>query len=242
MIIAIDGTAGAGKTTIARALAHHLGVPHINTGGCYRAVALYAHENNLKPDNPMDVRQLLDKIELVLGNETFLLSTYTPFAEDHEERGRSKKDCTMVVKDRTADLFTAATGDLTRPWTPIPAIRAFCTGLWQMWVEQAENRCGGCVVEGRDTGRVIRSAALRIWVTADIESRVLRRVLQSDARQSDGDLREQLVKRDHVDYSLGNGPLEDAFILDTTTCTVDEALAMVRNVMRVLRIQPRSRT
>jgi cytidylate kinase len=207
-VIAIDGPAGAGKSTVARALAARLGLEYLDTGAMYRAVAVAARRAGLDPDDREPVGALARAVRLdVTDAGTFL----------------DGDDVTAAIRtvQATTDVSAVASN---------PEVRAELVARQRAWgVER-----GGGVIEGRDIGTVVfPDAVLKVYLTASARERAERRVAEAG-----GDLdamEAAIARRDAIDRGRADGPLKEAeaaVVVDTTgrtiTDIVDELEAMVR--------------
>ena len=153
-IIAIDGPAGAGKSTVARALADRLGLKYLDTGAMYRAVTLAALRNDLPGDDPR-VAMLAREMELEVGERVLL---------DGD--------------DVTSDLRSKEVGRAVSAVAAMPGVRTELVRRQREWVEDH----GGGVIEGRDIGSVVfPDAELKVFLTASAGERARRRELDETA-------------------------------------------------------------
>ena len=214
LIIAIDGPAGAGKSTIAARLARKLGYVNLESGAMYRALALQAIENDTSFDDEAALVKLADnsRIELeptITGNRTLL----------------GGKDVSARIRER----------DVTEGASRIsvhPKVRE-----WMVSHQRAMGAGGGVVMEGRDIGtKVFPDADLKIFLDADPVVREQRRMAQQKisgevAPSVAADLRE----RDRRDRTRAASPLvaaDDAVVINSTSMTEDEVLARVEELAR----------
>ncbi|MGC2618373.1 MAG: (d)CMP kinase [Acidobacteriaceae bacterium] len=220
-IIAIDGPAGAGKSTVARHLAQHFGLLNLETGAMYRAFALKAILGDYDFDDASSLERLAGSTEVTLspdraGNRVFL----------------DGEDVTERIRD----------SDVTQGASRIsvhPAIRA-----WLVNLQRELGRQGGVVMEGRDIGTVVfPDADVKVFLDASPEARSLRRYEQnsvSAAPTSHTDhstVSEALHQRDERDRNRANSPLRpapDAIVIDSTTLTLDQVLTQIENLVRPL--------
>jgi cytidylate kinase len=209
-IIAIDGPAGAGKSTLARHLARHFGLLNLETGAMYRAFALKA----LRAALPLDETGALEK----LAAET------TIRLEPGEEENRVLLD----GEDVTGQLRNQMVTDAASRVSVFPAIRAWMVGLQQELGAQ-----GGIVMEGRDIGTVVfPRAQVKIFLDAAPEVRGQRRFEQLGQSGHPHALEpheivSELRARDERDRNRADSPLRpapDAVLLDSTGMTLDEAV------------------
>ncbi len=214
IIVAIDGPAGAGKSTIARHLARHFGLLNLETGAMYRAFALKA----LRAKLPLDESARLED----LAAETAIR------LEPGEEENRvllDGEDVTGLIRD-------PAVTDAASRVSIFPPIRA-----WMVRLQQQMGAQGGVVMEGRDIGTVVfPHAQVKIFLDAAPEVRGLRRYDQlgpKPALQPEEVLRD-LRARDERDRNRADSPLKpapDAVLLDSTSLTLDEVVAAAEAIV-----------
>ena len=222
-IIAIDGPAGAGKSTVARHLARHFGLLNLETGAMYRAFALKALAANLSLE---DAPALL------------ALSAATSIALEPTGQGNR---VLLDGADVTAQLREPAVTDGASRVSVHPPIRA-----WMVRLQQELGASGGVVMEGRDIGTVVfPNADVKIFLDAAPEVRGQRRYEQIgpstvEEHQPEAIVRE-LRARDERDRNRADSPLRpaaDAILLDSTHLTLDEVVAqseaIVENKLHLL--------
>jgi CMP/dCMP kinase len=209
LIIAIDGPAGAGKSTIASKLARKLGYANLESGAMYRALALKAIERDVSFDDEAALDQLAQsskiKIEPTLGGNRVLLD------------GR---DVTQRV--RHEDVSQAASRVSVHP-----KVRE-----WMVARQRELGANGGVVMEGRDIGtKVFPDADVKIFLDADPVIREQRRVHQQHSRGASAEsMAAELRERDRRDRTRANSPLvaaPDATVLDSTSLSEDQVLQQV---------------
>jgi CMP/dCMP kinase len=215
IIVAIDGPAGAGKSTIARHLARHFGLLNLETGAMYRAFALKA----LRAALPLDESIALER----LTGETII----------HLVPTSGENRVFLDGEDVTGQLRNAAVTDAASRVSVFPVIRA-----WMVRLQQQMGSAGGVVMEGRDIGTVVfPHADVKIFLDAAPEVRGLRRFEQMGApieRQPEEVIRE-LRERDRRDRNRADSPLkaaEDAVVLDSTNMTLAEAVKAAERIVK----------
>jgi cytidylate kinase len=207
-VVAIDGPAGAGKSTLAQAVADHLGVQRLDTGAMYRAVAWSALRHQLDPADAEAVADLARRSTIEVGEAVMV---------DGE--------------DATAGIRSAAVDAAVSAVAANPAVRAELVRRQRAWI--AARRQG--VVEGRDIGTVVLpDADLKIYLTASTEARARRRAEERADGRSVDDVHRDLVRRDRLDSTRVVSPLrapedaaEDATVIDSTGKSALEVLEEV---------------
>jgi len=215
LIIAIDGPAGSGKSTIAARLAKKLGYVNLESGAMYRALALKALEQQVPLDDGEALRKLAENTMIRLeprgeGNRVLL----------------DGRDVSQRIRE--ADVTAAASQVSLHP----PVRRLMVARQRELGNE------GGVVMEGRDIGTaVFPNADVKIFLDADASIRAERRILQNGSRSAEEVQRvlAELAARDERDRTRSASPLvpaPDAVILDTTHKSIDEVVAEVEEVLK----------
>lgn len=213
-IIAIDGPAGAGKSTIARHLARHFGLLNLETGAMYRAFALKALRDEVPLDDPAALQKLAEETTIRLEP-----------GEDENRVLLDDEDVTGLIRNQ---LVTDAASRVS----VYPAIRA-----WMVRLQQQMGAEGGVVIEGRDIGTVVfPHADVKIFLDAAPEVRGQRRFDQLGSKSTvpPEDVIRELHLRDERDRNRADSPLKpapDAVLLDSTNMTLDEVVAAAEAIV-----------
>jgi len=214
IIVAIDGPAGAGKSTIARHLARHFGLLNLETGAMYRAFALKALRSKVPLEDSKSLENLAGETEIRL------------------ESGGDENRVLLDGEDVTGLIRNPTVTDAASRVSVFPAIRA-----WMVKLQQQLGAQGGVVMEGRDIGTVVfPNADAKIFLDAAPEVRGMRRFDQlgpKPAQQPEQVIRE-LRERDRRDRNRADSPLQpapDAVLLDSTDMTLEEAVAAAEEIV-----------
>ena len=215
--IAIDGPAGAGKSSIAKALSKRLGYIYIDTGAMYRAVALFFVENNVSDGTDSRIESLLEKLEISIKYED----------------GAQK--VILNGEDVTGKLRLEKIGKLASKFSAIGSVREKLVAL-QRKLAQKEN----VVMDGRDIGTVVLpNAGLKIYLSASSKVRAKRRYLELlEKGHTDLDINEiedEIIKRDEADMNREISPLkqaDDAYYLDSSDMTLEEVVSKILSMVK----------
>ena len=202
-VIAIDGPAGAGKSTVGRAVADRLGVGYLDTGAMYRAVTFAVLRRGVDPRDEEAVLGVAQTVEMTVGEERVMVDGVDA---TREIRGR---EVTSAVSSVAAN----------------PAVRSLLVDAQRSWVVTR----GGGVVEGRDIGTVVfPDADLKLFVTASPRVRAERRV--AEAGGDVDEMEASIIERARLDSTRETSPLAvdpAAVTLDTSGLSIDEVVAAV---------------
>ena len=203
-IVAIDGPAGAGKSTIAKRLAQRIGADYIDTGAMYRAVALKLLRTGTDYNDPEALQTMLDAMDV-------------DFSE-----GRTILD----GEDVSGLIRTPEISALASPSSGVPAVRYKLTAL-----QQAMGKRKGIVMDGRDIGTVVfPDADFKFFLTASADERARRRTEEMRAKGQEADfetIRADIIQRDYQDSHRAFRPLqkaEDAVEIDSTDMSIDNVV------------------
>lgn len=206
--IAIDGPAGAGKSTIARAAASKLGFIYVDTGALYRSIGLYCLNNNIETTDRTEVERILPDISVQLK---YLDGVQRVILNDNDVSEEIRKpECSMAASNVSA----------------IPVVREFLFELQRKMAREND-----VIMDGRDIGTVILpDAEVKIFLTASPEERANRRFKELIEKGNNPDydeLLKEINQRDYNDMHRETAPLkqaDDAILFDTTTLGKDEVV------------------
>jgi cytidylate kinase len=202
-VVAIDGPAGSGKSTVARAVAARLAIDYLDTGAMYRAVAFIAMRVGVDPEDNPAVAKLAVNMTLEVAEGVLVDGV----------------DATIEIRSP----------EVTRAVSVVAANPAVRTELVRRQREWAVEHNGG-VVEGRDIGTVVfPGAPVKVYMTASDEERAQRRSQEMLDMHYD-EVAADIARRDHIDSTRRYAPLAaapDAVVVDTTTSTVDQVVELV---------------
>lgn len=220
MIIAIDGPAGSGKSSTARAVSRELGFFYLDTGAMYRAIGLAFRRS--APGATVDsIPNLIDRTSISVAP-----------SDDGCRVSLNGEDVTQLL--RTPEVSEAAS-----VVAKVPAVRRAMVRKQRALAAEAVQQFGGAVLEGRDIGTVVfPNAELKIFLEADLEERARRRAL--DLRDGDAtteEIRDQMNRRDAADETRAIAPLKvaaDAIRIDTTDLTFEQQVSQIVGLARRL--------
>jgi CMP/dCMP kinase len=215
IVVAIDGPAGAGKSTVARAVAHRLGFEFLDTGAMYRAVALAALERGIDLEDAGALTALVEDVAIDLQGDVVTLN------------GR---DVSQIIRGP----------DVTAAVSNVAAVEGVRTAMAA--IQRARAGAGNVVIEGRDIGSaVVPAADVKIFLTASVEERARRRARQLGLATDDSSLRElarTIQDRDRADAERKASPMimaNDAVEVDSTGKNIDEIVdEIARAAQRVI--------
>ncbi len=210
--VAIDGPAGAGKSTIAKRVSQEMGFIYVDTGAMYRALAVHFIQNGLKPEDT-------DKIKEVCKSATVELR-YEDGAQQVYLNGEN-----VTEKLRTEEVSHMASVS-----SAIPEIRAHLLDL-----QRDMARKNDVLMDGRDIGtQILPNADVKVYLTASVETRAKRRFLEYQEKGIACDLEEikkDIAERDYRDMNRETAPLrqaEDAVLVDSSNMSIDEVVETIK--------------
>ncbi len=215
--IAIDGPAGAGKSTIAKLAAKELNFIYVDTGALYRTVGLAATRNNVEAKPSEELDELLDKIKVELA-----------FNENNEQ-------IVLLDGEDVSDLIRTPQASMTASAiSAVPAVRAYLLDL-QRNIAKTNN----VIMDGRDIGTVVLpDAKIKIFLSADPEDRAKRRYDELVEKGMDvkyEDILEDVKTRDYNDSHREIAPLkpaEDSIFVNTTGNTLEQSVELLIKIMK----------
>lgn len=217
--VAIDGPAGAGKSSVAKRVAREAGYVYIDTGAMYRTIGVYAIESGIDPAaEPDKISVRLDEIRININYENGIQHMYL-----------NGRDVTERIREKDASMAASAVA-------AIPAVRA---RLVKMQQDMAAT--GGVIVDGRDIcTTVLPNAELKIYLTASIEARAERRYKEYLEKGIECELSEimrDVKERDYNDMNRAVSPLkkaEDAVLLDTSDMDLEQSVKVLLDMLRAV--------
>ncbi len=223
MIIAIDGPAGSGKSTVAKQVARMLDFHYLDTGAMYRCIAWYALEHGVELDDAV----ALERIALE-----------QPIVFSHSEGDPMPTGVSVGGHDVTSEIRTPRIDKAVSPVSAVPEVRQALV-LKQREIAQTQD----IVMEGRDIGTVVfPDAELKVFLTASPEERAHRRALQNKERgfgeMDEAAILQAIIARDEADSTRAVSPLkpaDDARMLDTTDMGIDDVCETIAAFARELK-------
>ena len=215
LLITIDGPAGAGKTTVSRALADRLGYRYVDTGALYRGVALAAQTRGVNPENDDDLKRLCSDLDLT-------------FVRKKEGSGLFLSGKNISDRIRTPEITMLASAVSARP-----VVREFLLDL-----QKDLGREKAAVFEGRDMGTVVfPDADVKFFLNASTRTRAQRRYEEEKSKNSQtlDEVERDILQRDHNDSTRDVAPLKpatDAIIIDSTELNADEVVDLMVSHIR----------
>jgi cytidylate kinase len=214
-VVAVDGPAGTGKSTVARRLAASLGARYLDTGAMYRAAALGVLRAGADPGEPDAVYEVVARRRIEVGTDP-----------DHPR-------VLLDGEDVAGEIRNPAVTTAVSPVSAMPEVRRLLVEQQRRIISDA-TAVGGIVVEGRDIGTVVvPDAPLKVFLTADAAQRAARRAAQ-DVVEDVAEIHRDVERRDRFDSSRATSPLcaaEDAVEVDTTALDVDAVVGRLQELV-----------
>lgn len=214
--IAIDGPAGAGKSTVAKRVAKELGFVYVDTGAMYRALAVYFLKLGLKPEETERIAVACKDAVVTIGYEDGIQQVYL----------NGENVTSMLRKEDVGNMASVSS-----------AIKEVRAQLLELQRELARTR--DVVMDGRDIGtHILPNADVKVYLTASVATRAKRRYLELQEKGMDCDLDQisrDIEERDHRDMNREIAPLkqaEDATYLDSSNMTIDEVVNAIKDLCR----------
>ncbi len=215
-VVAVDGAAGSGKSSVSRGVAEQLGLQYLDTGAMYRAATLWLLDRGIDPADPAAVATHADEIEIESGTD--------PAAPTIALAGRD------VAAEIRSPRVTAAVSSASA----VPQLRERMVVLQRQAVAAAQGNDSGIIVEGRDIGTVVLpDADLKVFLVADQQVRAQRRAAEDAERGHGGDVADTaaaLAERDSADASRAASPLAQAPGAVVVDGTYDDLAAVIDKV------------
>ena len=209
--VAIDGPAGAGKSTIAKLVGKEHNLMYINTGAMYRAVALKAEENNLSPEDVEEICKLTEAMEMHFENDDLIVD------------GENIQD--KITMPEVSNIVSA--------YASIPEVRKILVKL-----QRAMSEKYSVIMDGRDIGTVVlKDADFKFFLTASAEERANRRFKELQERNiecSYDEILKDIIERDYKDTHRATDPLrkaDDAIEIDSTSLDINGVVEEINKVI-----------
>ena len=215
--IAIDGPAGAGKSTMAKYLAKEMGYMYVDTGAIYRTVGLFMTICGISPKDADGVARLIDEVNVDIA-----------YDEDGSQR------MLLNGSDVTDDLRTPEMSDCASKISTLPVVRDYLLEVQRDLAKRYD-----VIMDGRDIGTVVLPKAdVKIYLTASAEVRAKRRLddlLRTGEKVTFEKVLEDMRQRDHRDMTRPVAPLKqakDAVLLDTSDFSLEESVAAMKAIIK----------
>ncbi len=214
--IAIDGPAGAGKSTIAKTVSKHLSFIYVDTGAMYRAMALFVLRNNIDPNDSEAISKVYDRVDINLD-----------YIDEEQHVYLNGENVTSIIRSEEV-------GNAASTVSKHLIIREKLVELQQIIASNTS-----VVMDGRDIGTVVLpNADLKIYLTASAKERAKRRYLDLKDKGIDGDIdkiKADIISRDEQDMTRENSPLtqaDDAIMLDSSNMSIEEVVSKILELFK----------
>lgn len=219
--VALDGPAGAGKSTVAKRVAKALGVAYVDTGAMYRAITWKAQQENIDPTDEAALTVLANSVTI----------DFKP-TEQGQDVFLDGVDITEAIRSREVTNGVSAI-------SAVPSVREAMVDLQRGIAERT-----GVLMDGRDIGTVVLpNASVKIWLTASVEERARRRydeLIEKGQSVDFEQLKAEIQRRDEYDSSREHSPMkkaDDAIVVDTSGLSIDEVVDRILHICRMAAAQ-----
>lgn len=216
MKIALDGPAGAGKSTVAKAAAKKLNIMYLDTGAMYRGVALYMSQKGISSDDEKSVVEALKSIVISVRYEDGTQKIYL-----------GEQDVSQKIRENHISPLASA-------FSALKPVREYLVALQRETASKND-----CILDGRDIGTcVLPDADFKFYLTADSRERARRRALELETKGEKADIdviQKEIEQRDYNDSHREFSPLrqaDDAMLIDSTHMTADEVLDFIIHTVK----------
>ena len=211
MKIALDGPAGAGKSTVAKAIAKQLNITYLDTGAMYRTVAVFMLSKGIEPEQADKVEQELENVKIEIKYEDGIQKMFL-----------CGEDVSQKIRENHISGYASR-------FSAIPAVRVFLVRMQQELANKYD-----CILDGRDIGTcVLPDAEYKFFLTADSAERARRRTKELIEKGVEADfdkIKAEIEKRDYDDSHRAVSPLkqaDDALLVDSTNMNADEVVEFI---------------
>ena len=214
--IAIDGPAGAGKSTIAKQVAQRKGYIYVDTGAMYRGLAVHFLKNHIQPEDQAGIIRACKDASVTIG-----------YADGQQQVYLNGENITGMLREEEV-------GDMASKSSPIPEVREKLLALQRTLAKEKD-----VVMDGRDIGtNILPEADVKVYLTASVETRAKRRYDELTAKGVSCSMEQiaaDIKKRDHRDMTRDTAPLrqaEDAVLIDSSAMTIEEVTEEILKLCR----------
>ncbi len=214
--VAIDGPAGAGKSTIAKRVSKEMGFLYVDTGAIYRALAVHFIQSGLKPEETDKIKEACKSAVVELRYEDGAQQVY------------------LNGDNVTGKLRTEEVSHMASVSSAIPEIRTHLLDLQRQMAQKYD-----VLMDGRDIGtHILPNADVKVYLTASVETRAMRRFLEyqeKGVKYDLDDIKREIEERDYRDMNRPIAPLkqaDDATLVDSSDMTIDEVVETIKNLCK----------
>lgn len=216
MKIALDGPAGAGKSTVAKAIAKQLDIMYLDTGAMYRTIGLYMDRAGISPQDEKNVEKALDSADFSVK---YIAGAQHVFLKD--------EDVSEKIRENRVSALASA-------YSALGCVRKYLVKMQQETAAKQD-----CILDGRDIGTcVLPDADFKFFLTADSSERARRRAEELKQKGQDFDLdalKKEIEQRDYNDSHRAISPLvraEDAVLVDSTNLNIEQTVEYIINIIK----------